>query len=349
MTLGPLMIDIEGPELTAEDRELLKHPAVGGVILFTRNHEASQQLCALTADIHRLREPHLLIAVDQEGGRVQRFREGFTHLPPLSCLGRIYDKDAPRARHLAKVTGWLMASELRAVGVDLSFAPVLDLDEGVSSIIGNRALHKRPEIVAELAYAYQTGMHDAGMAATGKHFPGHGAVAADSHVALPVDERSFADIEQWDIVPFRRMIDYGLAAIMMAHVVYPQVDSQPAGFSSIWIRDVLRGRLNFQGLVFSDDLSMEGAACAGNHCARAHASLQAGCDMVLVCNDRGQAQRVAEALADYQNPVAHTRMARMHGRAAVSLDELHADPRWEQAVAAVKGYEESPELDLDLE
>ena len=348
MTLGPLMIDVEGLELTAEDRELLAHPAVGGVILFTRNYESPRQVAALIDEIHGLRDPHLLVAVDQEGGRVQRFREGFTHLPPLSCLGRIYDGDVPRAKHLAKVTGWLMASELRAVGVDISFAPVLDLDFGVSTIIGNRALHKRPEVVADLAYAYQTGMHDAGMAATGKHFPGHGFVEADSHLALPSDDRTFEDIEQWDMLPFRRMIHYGLAAIMMAHVVYPRIDSQPAGFSKVWINEVLRGRLNFQGLIFSDDLSMEGAACAGNHCARAHASLEAGCDMVLVCNEREQAQQVAQALADYRDPVAHTRMARMHGRSNQSLDELHSEPRWEQAVAAVKGYEQSPELELDL-
>ena len=348
MTLGPLMIDVEGLELTAEDRELLAHPAVGGVILFTRNYESPRQVAALIDEIHGLRDPHLLVAVDQEGGRVQRFREGFTRLPPLSCLGRIYDGDVPRAKHLAKVTGWLMASELRAVGVDISFAPVLDLDFGVSTIIGNRALHKRPEVVADLAYAYQTGMHDAGMAATGKHFPGHGFVEADSHLALPSDDRTFEDIEQWDMLPFRRMIHYGLAAIMMAHVVYPRIDSQPAGFSKVWINEVLRGRLNFQGLIFSDDLSMEGAACAGNHCARAHASLEAGCDMVLVCNEREQAQQVAQALADYRDPVAHTRMARMHGRSNQSLDELHSEPRWEQAVAAVKGYEQSPELELDL-
>lgn len=348
MTLGPLMIDVEGLELTAEDRELLEHPAVGGVILFTRNYESPRQVAALIDEIHGLRDPHLLVAVDQEGGRVQRFRDGFTHLPPLSCLGRIYDGDVPRAKHLAKVTGWLMASELRAVGVDISFAPVLDLDFGVSTIIGNRALHKRPEVVADLAYAYQTGMHDAGMAATGKHFPGHGFVEADSHLSLPSDDRTFEDIEQWDMLPFRRMIHYGLAAIMMAHVVYPRIDSQPAGFSKVWINDVLRGRLNFQGLIFSDDLSMEGAACAGNHCARAHASLEAGCDMVLVCNEREQAQQVAQALVDYRDPVAHTRMARMHGRSNLSLDELHSEPRWEQAVAAVKGYEQSPELELDL-
>jgi beta-N-acetylhexosaminidase len=342
------MLDVAGCELCAEDRELLQHPAVGGVILFTRNYESPQQVKALVDEIHALRDPRLLVAVDQEGGRVQRFRDGFTRLPPLACLGRIYDTDRPRAKHLARVTGWLMASELRAVGVDLSFAPVLDLDYGVSTIIGDRALHRRPEIVAELAAAYQGGMHDAGMAATGKHFPGHGAVAADSHIALPVDERRFEDIEQWDMVPFRRMIDAGLAAIMMAHVVYAQFDRQAAGFSRRWIQDVLRGQLNFNGLVFSDDLSMEGAACAGDYPSRAHASLQAGCDMVLVCNHRTEAVQVAEALSAHRDPVAHSRMARMHGRHPLDRDSLQRDPRWEQAVMAVKGYEENPELDLDL-
>ncbi|MGB5539561.1 MAG: beta-N-acetylhexosaminidase [Gammaproteobacteria bacterium] len=347
MTLGPLMLDVAGCKLDAEDRELLRHPAVGGVILFARNFESPQQVRALVDDMHALRDPHLLVAVDQEGGRVQRFRDGFTRLPPPACLGRIYDKDRARAKHLARVTGWLMASELRAVGVDISFAPVLDLDYGVSTVIGNRALHRRPEIVAELATAYQAGMHDAGMAATGKHFPGHGAVAADSHLDLPVDERRFEDIEQWDLVPFRRLIDAGLAAVMMAHVVYAQVDAQPAGYSRIWIRDILRRQLTFQGLVFSDDLSMEGACLAGDHAARAHAALQAGCDMVLVCNDRPGAVQVAEALECHQDPVAHTRMARMHGKHPVTPEALHAEPRWEQAVAAVQGYEAEPELDLE--
>ncbi|MCG6900766.1 MAG: beta-N-acetylhexosaminidase [Gammaproteobacteria bacterium] len=348
MTLGPLMADIDGLELNDEDRALLRHPAIGGIILFTRNYESIRQLKALVEDIHRLRSPHLLVAVDQEGGRVQRFKGEFTHLPPLACLGKIHDTDAERARHLARVSGWLMASELRAVGIDLSFAPVLDLDYGVSTIIGNRALHKRPEVVAELALAYQSGMHDAGMEATGKHFPGHGAVAADSHLALPVDDRRFEDMLLWDMLPFRRMIDAGLAAIMMAHVVYPAVDKQPASFSGYWIKAVLREQLNFNGLVFSDDLSMEGAACIGDHVDRARVALQAGCDMVLVCNNRQQAGYVAESLGDYLNPVAHTRMMRMHGRKPVYLNALHHDPRWTQAVAAVKGYEENPELDLDL-
>jgi len=349
MTLGPLMADIEGHELTPEDGELLQHPAIGGVILFARNYASVEQVAALVADIHQLRDPHLLVAVDQEGGRVQRFRDEFTHLPPLSCLGRIYDTDSTRAKYLARTTGWLMAAELRAVGIDLSFAPVLDLDFGVSTIIGNRALHQRPEVVAELARAYQTGMHDAGMAATGKHFPGHGAVAADSHVALPVDERRYEDIAQWDMVPFRRMIHSGIAAIMMAHVVYSQVDTRPAGFSPYWIREILRNHLHFKGLVFSDDLSMEGAAVAGDHVARAQLSLEAGCDMVLVCNNRDAAGYVAESLVAYENPVAQSRMLRMHGRHPLDIQTLHADPRWEQAVAAVKGYEKTPELDLDIE
>ncbi len=347
MTLGPLMLDVAGCELCAEDRELLRHPAVGGVILFTRNYASPEQVRALADDIHVLRDPHLLVAVDQEGGRVQRFRDGFTRLPPLACLGRIYDTDRARAKHLARVTGWLMASELRAVGVDLSFAPVLDLDHGVSTVIGNRALHRRPEIVAELATAYQAGMHEAGMAATGKHYPGHGAVAADSHTDLPVDERRLVDIEQWDLVPFRRLIDAGLAAVMMAHVVYPAVDKQPAGFSRTWIREILRGQLNFQGLVFSDDLSMAGAALAGDPAARAQAALEAGCDMVLVCNDRPGAVQVAEALEAYLDPVAYSRMARLHGRHPLTLAALRIDPRWEQAVAAVQGYEAMPELDLE--
>lgn len=348
MTLGPLMLDVEGCELCAEDRELLQHPAVGGVILFARNYESTQQVQSLVSEIHAARDPHLLVAVDQEGGRVQRFRDGFTRLPPVGCLGRIFDTDKARAKHLARVTGWLMATELRAVGIDISFAPVLDLDFGVSTIIGNRALHKRPEVVAELAAAYQAGMHDAGMAATGKHFPGHGAVVADSHTDLPEDDRAFEDIEQWDMVPFRRMIHYGLAAVMMAHIVYSKVDAQPAGFSRVWIKDILRGRYRFQGLVFSDDLSMEGAACAGDFPSRAFAALEAGCDMVLVCNQRSEAARVADALSGYQDPVAHSRMVRMHGRHSTGLQDLHADPRWEQAVAAVRGYEENPELDLDL-
>ena len=349
MTLGPVMLDVEGTDLSQEDRELLRHPAVGGVILFSRNYDSPAQLVRLIQDIHGLRDPRLLVAVDQEGGRVQRFRDGFTRLPPIALLGRIYDQDAARAIQLAQKTGWLMAAELRAVDVDISFAPVLDLDHGTSAVIGDRALHKRPETVARLAHAYQYGMQQAGMVATGKHFPGHGGVEADSHHALPVDQRRLEDLEQWDMLSFERMVHFGMAGVMMAHVVFPEVDKWPAGFSRIWIREILRKGLGFQGMVFSDDLHMAAAAVAGDYADRAQLALEAGSDMVLVCNAREGAVQAVEALADYNAPVAHIRLARMHGRHAPNREERRADPRWQQTVAAVQGYDREPMLDMDLE
>ncbi len=341
------MLGLEGPELSVEEQEMLRHPLVGGVILFARNYREPEQVALLAETIHSLRHPHLLVAVDHEGGRVQRFREDFTRLPAVRRLGEIHDGDPARALRLARVTGWLMAAELRAVGVDFSFAPILDLDRGVSGVIGDRAFHGDPETVASLAHAYIGGMQQAGMEAVGKHFPGHGGVAADSHQELPVDERPLADIAAADLLPFERMIHYGLAGVMPAHVVYSQVDSQPAGFSSRWLRDILRNRLGFQGAVFSDDLDMAGAAGAGAPPERARAALMAGCDMVLVCNDRQAAVAVLNGLPNPADPVAQLRLARLHGRSHLTPQRLHADPGWRQAVRLVQDYD-LPVLDLDI-
>jgi beta-N-acetylhexosaminidase len=335
MSLGPVMLDVEGLALSATERERLKHPLVGGVILFARNYQSPEQVEALVRDIHGLRTPRLLVAVDHEGGRVQRFRDGFTSLPPLRHLGNIYDENPKRARRLAETSGWLMATELRAVDVDFSFAPVLDLDRGVSQVIGDRAFHSLPEAVADLAHAYMHGMHRAGMAATGKHFPGHGAVEADSHVALPVDDRLLVDIMAEDVVPFERMIHYGLEGIMPAHVIFTCVDAQPAGFSRTWIRKILRGQLEFQGVVFSDDLSMEGAKGAGDVVARAKLALSAGCDMVLVCNDPAAADQVLTGLGAHDDPVSHLRLVRMHGRENPTRAQLALDQAYRDAVRAV--------------
>lgn len=335
MSLGPVMLDVAGYVLTAEERERLRHPLTGGVILFGRNYQSPEQIEALVRDIHVLRNPPLLVAVDHEGGRVQRFRNGFTSLPAVARFGDVYDENPKRGRRLAETAGWLMAAELRAVGVDFSFAPVLDVGRGISRVIGDRAFHASPEAVADLAHAYMAGMHRAGMAATGKHFPGHGGVEADSHVAIPVDDRSYEDIAMEDILPFQRMIDYGLEGIMPAHVIYPKVDPQPAGFSRFWLQQVLRGELGFEGVIFSDDLSMEGAKVAGSVVARAQAALAAGCDMVLVCNDPAAAGQLLDGLGHFDNPVSHLRLARMHGRHPVSRDELLADASYREAVRAV--------------
>jgi beta-N-acetylhexosaminidase len=282
---GPLMLDVAGLELTAIERERLAHPLVGGVILFARNYESPAQLKALTASIRALRDPPLLIAVDHEGGRVQRFRKGFTAIEPMRGLGERWDRDVAAATVEARKVGATIATELGAHGVDFSFAPVLDLDYGASSVIGDRALHRNPNAVAHLAAALCEGLRVGGMAAVAKHFPGHGFTAADSHAETPVDERPLAAIEKDDLVPFAVLVRHRIEAVMPAHVIYPAVDAQPAGYSTIWLQDVLRKRFGFDGLIFSDDLSMAGAKVAGGIAARAEAACAAGCDMVLLCND----------------------------------------------------------------
>ena len=349
MSIGPVMADVQGLELQAEERDMLQHPAVGGVILFSRNYESPEQLRQLASEIHSLRQPPLLLAVDQEGGRVQRFRDGFYRLPPVGQLGSIYAKNSKKALLLCQEAGWLMASEVLSVGVDLSFAPVLDLELGVSAVIGDRAFHRQPEVVTELALAYQRGMHEAGMATVGKHFPGHGGVTADSHHALPEDERSLVDLQLQDLIPFERLIHNGLNGIMAAHVLYPQVDTQPAGFSRRWLTAVLRESLGFQGVIFSDDLSMGGAEWAGDYPERARLALQAGCDMVLVCNQPQHAIEVIESLTNHNDPAAHLRLARMHGAAFPERRELLACRRWQAAAALLEQCEPERWLDMDLE
>jgi len=285
------------------------------------------------------------VAVDQEGGLVQRFREGFTRLPPLREIGRRYASDRAAGLALARELGWLMAAELRAVGVDMSFAPCVDLDYGVSSVIGDRALHADAGAVGELAVAYMIGMRDAGMAATAKHFPGHGAVAADSHVASPVDRREWPDVEA-DFGPYRRLIANGLPAVMVAHVVFPAIDAHPASLSRHWVREILRGDLGFQGAVFADDLSMAGAAAFGDIVARARLAHGAGCDVLPVCNDRAAAIALLDAMHTAPDPASPMRLARLHGRdtGAATLDR---DPRWQGAVAAARSLVDRPALELE--
>jgi beta-N-acetylhexosaminidase len=348
MALGPVMMGLEGLELTAEERDLLRHPLVGGVILFARNYQSPEQVAALAAAVHALRQPRLLVAVDHEGGRVQRFRDGFTRLPPVRRLGEIYDQDRMRAKQLARVTGWLMAAELRAVGIDLSFAPVLDLDHGVSGIIGDRAFHHEPEVVADLAHAYASGMQKAGMEAVGKHFPGHGGIAADSHLELPVDPRPWDELASADLLAFERMIHYGLAALMPAYVLYPRVDDRPAGFSARWLKDILRRRLEFQGVIFSDDLDMAGAQEAGTPPERAGAALAAGCDMVLACNDRRAATAILDNLRYAPHPVTQVRLIRLHGRGHLTVERLRRDTVWQRASRLVRDYDAFPLLEMDI-
>jgi len=330
------MLDVAGTRLTPEDEARLRHSLVGGVILFARNYESPAQLGELTAAIHALRTPTLLIAVDHEGGRVQRFREGFTRIPPMRELGKLWDTRPKRAKLLAQEIGFVLGAELRAGGVDFSFTPVLDVDYGASSVIGDRAFHAEPQAIAELAHGLLLGLKQAGMPAVGKHFPGHGFVCADSHLDIPVDERGYADIELCDLIPFRQMISFGLTAVMPAHVSYPRVDPRPAGFSKVWLKDILRGELGFDGCIFSDDLSMAGATVAGGIVQRAEAALDAGCDMVLVCNRPDSADELLAGLQWEMPAVSRARLARMRGHPHPrTLGQLHEDGEFIKALHAI--------------
>jgi beta-N-acetylhexosaminidase len=339
------MVDVAGTSLTAEDREVLSHPMVGSVILFTRNYVDPDQLQALVDEIRAVRSPALLVSVDHEGGRVQRFRRGFSVLPPARRAGHEYDMDSRQGVEMSRRMGWLMAAELRAFGIDFSFAPCVDLDYGVSEIIGDRAFHRRPEAVADLAVAYLQGMREAGMAATAKHFPGHGAVVADSHLALPVDRRTLEDLAP-DILPYRRLIANDLPAVMMAHVLYPEVDSVPASFSQRWLQQVLRGELGFRGVVFADDLSMEGATGMGDIVARGTAAMAAGCDVLPVCNDRKSVTALLDGLREKPGPASQLRLLRMRGRDGLDRQQLQASTHYRDGLEWLARTGRPPELIL---
>jgi beta-N-acetylhexosaminidase len=313
------MVDVGGLELTPDDVERLQHPQVGGVILFARNFAAPLQLIQLTHSIRELRTPALVIAVDHEGGRVQRFRHGFTPIPAMRELGKLFDRDPAQGIAAARGCGFVMGSELQAHGVDFSFAPVLDVDYGESGVIGDRALHADPNVIAVLAEALQAGLNASGMMSVGKHFPGHGYVRADSHHEVPIDDRTLTEITARDLVPFQRLARSGMGGIMPAHVIYPKVDSRPAGFSAVWLQRILREKIGFEGLIFSDDLMMEGASTAGGVVARANAALNAGCDMALLCNDPRSADSLLEGLE--RRAVAPTlarRLDKMRGKSISS-------------------------------
>jgi beta-N-acetylhexosaminidase len=340
------MVDIAGVELDAGERELLLDPRVGSVILFARNYAEPQQLARLVADIHGLRDPPLIVTVDHEGGRVQRFRRSFSALPAARLIGHQYDMNAAAGLELARNCAWLLAAELRAVGVDLSFAPVVDLDYAVSEVIGDRAFHRDPEAVAALAAAWVAGMREAGMAAVAKHFPGHGAVVADSHTALPVDRRQLADLDA-ELTPYRHLIANGLTAIMVAHVAFPEVDPLPASLSARWITDILRGELQFHGVVFADDLNMAGAATAGGILERARLALAAGCDVLPICNNRSAVLAVLAGLGDAIDPARQVRLMRLHGKRPIDREELLASARWREVSEQLRRSFEPPALRLD--
>lgn len=318
MPLGPILIGIDGTTLDNRCREQLLHPAVGGVVLFSRNFINRSQLTELIADIRGIRHPRLLLCVDQEGGRVQRLREGFTALPPLGLLGALYARDPDRAMDMAYRHARVMAAEVLACGIDLSFAPVLDLDRG-SSVIGDRALSSAADVVVCLGRAYLAGMHDAGMKTTGKHYPGHGSVSADSHTHEVVDERTLSALEADDLVPFVQLA-HDLDALMIAHVIYPEVDNQAAGYSRKWLLDYLRAAQGYTGVILSDDLGMHAAHVAGSLCDRTWSCLDAGCDLVLVC----QPEDVEELLRQCDSPLpdASHAITCLYGTVRLSHEEM---------------------------
>ncbi|MES2142759.1 MAG: beta-N-acetylhexosaminidase [Pseudomonadota bacterium] len=331
--MGSIFLDLTGLELSPEEREILKHPQVGGIVFFSRNYESSRQLHDLILQVHTASTKQLLLTVDQEGGRVQRFLTEFTPLPSLGKIGELYEKSPSTAITFAKTHGWLMASELLAVGIDLSFAPILDLDKGLNQVIGKRSFHSDPNIVTELAFAIIQGIKSAGMHTVGKHFPGHGSVITDTHTHLTVDNRNYETIEKNDLVPFAKL-NTVLDAVMASHIVYSRVDSQPCGFSSVWLQTILREKLNFSGAIFTDDLSMNAVANLGDISERVELALQAGCDGLLICNNRKDAISALEYLESVASKKVYSdqRLQKLLPRRTLDASTLQQTTVWRNAV-----------------
>lgn len=338
-TIGSLIISVEGLELTSEERELINHPLVGGVILFAPNYASRKQLSALTDSIRTARKSPLIIMVDQEGGRVQRFIDEFTRLPFMATFGNLYNENKAVALQNATDCGWLMATELLSAGIDLSLAPVLDLNKGMSSIIGQRAFHASPATVAVIAQAFINGMREAGMAATGKHFPGHGSVIPDSHIAMPVDTRSMAAIAAEDMVPFAQLASNGIDALMAAHIIFPEVDSVAVGFSRYWLQTVLRDQLGFKGAIMTDDLNMEGANISAHYADRVSAAREAGCDFTLLCNNRKAVISVLDTLSAADHQVPEARWKPLQGRVSAEQLNYRQLNRWQKTQTMLSGIQ----------
>ena len=319
------MLDLDGLTLSKAEVELLKNPHVGGVIFFARNFESREQITALVLEVRTIR-PELLLCVDQEGGRVQRFRDGFTRIPPMQLLGAQLGQGIEGSEELLRNSGWLMASELLACGIDFSFAPVLDVDDSQCEVIADRSFSDNPELAARAAEVFIEGMHEAGMSATGKHFPGHGGVLADSHLETPFDDRVMDELRCRDLVPFVGLSKV-LDAVMPAHIIFPKIDEDAVGFSSFWLQQILRAELQFEGVIFSDDLSMKGADVAGSYADKAQCALQAGCDMVLVCNNREGALEVLNYL-DTAKVKPSSILSRMKGESQLDWKTLINSERW---------------------
>lgn len=337
--MGPIMLDVEGYEISAEEKDILDHPLVGGIILFSRNYYDQKQLKELVVELRKHARNDVLIAVDHEGGRVQRFRDGFSSIPAMGSICEPDQKLSESMLMQAKSFGWLMAAELLAFDIDISFAPVLDM-HGISDVIGNRSFHQQPQHIVSLASAFINGMHNAGMKCTGKHFPGHGNVKEDSHVAMPVDKRPSEDIFQLDMTIFETLNQQGLLdAVMPAHVIYPAVDSLPAGFSPVWVDQILRKRLGFEGVVFTDDLSMQGAVQLGSIVERIQAALGAGCDMTLVCNSPKDAAKAIDGLpTGYQSTGRATSMRK---GPFFNFEQLQKTEKYQKALRALGEFSEA--------